>query len=633
MGEERAPASEQLSVAYLFGPFRLETGSGRLLQGDQPIPLSPKIFQALVYLVERRGQLVTKDDLMQALWTDAIVGESNLTQTIFVLRKALADDGSGQRYITTVPGRGYRFEAEVRRVPENGRLAEDVPAVGTGAEVPAAPKRSAFRTWRVVVGLVIVLIVAAGANFQRLRSWMQPQPQERLMIAVLPFENLTGDAGEDYFSDGMTEEMITQLGRLDPQHLGVIARTSVMHYKHSPGPLPQIAHELGVQFVLEGSVRRDSERVRITAQLIQAKDQTHLWAQEYDRGLKDLLALQGEIAREISHEIQTAIGNRELVASAGQNLVPQSYEAYDLYLKGQYFLNRRTVEGFQRAIDYFQQATAKDPNYARAYAGLADCYALLGGYSLAPQTELMPKARAAALRAVEIDESLAEAHTALALVVQNYDWDWQKAGKEYRRAIELNPNYATAHHWYAEHLALQGRFGEALKESERARQLDPLSLIIATDKGTILYFSRQYDQAIEQFRAVLEMDPDFPRAHMIVFAYAQNGRFADASANIEKGPWRWATLAYVYGRSGQQAEAKKALEELDKLTRSQPVDASGMLLAHLGMGSKEQAFADLERAYAQHSNVLITLKADPIFDPLRDDPRFLNVLGRVGLAE
>jgi TolB-like protein/Tfp pilus assembly protein PilF len=459
------------------------------------------------------------------------------------------------------------------------------------------------------------------------------------MLAVLPFENLTGDNGQDYFSDGLTEEMIAQLGRLDPQRVGVIARTSVMHFKHSQEQLDQI--ELGVQYVLEGSVRRDSEKVRISAQLIQVKDQTHVWARQYDRELSSLLALQGEIAQEIANGIQLTIVDPKQIDSAHHaSLSPEAYEAYDLYLKGRYFWNKRTTQGFQHAIEYFRQAIAKDPNYARANAGLADSYALISGYSLAPQNEFMAKARAAARRAVELDDRLAEAHASLALITENYDWDWQNAEKEYRRAIELDPNYATAHHWYAECLALLGRFDEAFAEIAHARQLDPLSLIIATDNGAILYFSRQYDRAIEQFRAVLDMEPNFPRAHMLAFVYVGKGSYAQAIADLEKWrridntPYTWAAQAYVYGRWGQQEQARHALRKFEELSQKRQVDPEpGLLAAYVGMGDKDRVFAMFEKACAERSNVLDSLKVEPNYDPLRSDPRFQDLLRRVGLAQ
>jgi DNA-binding winged helix-turn-helix (wHTH) protein/tetratricopeptide (TPR) repeat protein len=331
-------------------------------------------------------------------------------------------------------------------------------------------------------------------------------------------------------------------------------------------------------------------------------------------------------------------------ASTASNRQPalssRSPEADDLYFKGMYFWNKRTVAGFHQAIGYFQQATTIDPNYALAYAGLANSYTLLTGYSTASGSLYMPQARAAAMRALKLDPGSAEAHTALALIVQNQDRDWQTAGKEYRRAIELNPNYATAHHWYAEHLMWLGRFDEALSESDRARQLDPLSLIIAADYGAILYFSRQYDRSIEQFRTVLRKDPDFGRATIITYACVEKRRFAEALAEAEvvrrfygDGPWYWSNLAYIYGRAGQLERARRALEKLEKLSIHDPLDPVTMLWAHLGMGDKEEALADLDRAYSGHFPILITLRVEPAFDPLRSDPRFQDLLRRVGLAQ
>jgi tetratricopeptide (TPR) repeat protein len=347
---------------------------------------------------------------------------------------------------------------------------------------------------------------------------------------------------------------------------------------------------------------------------------------------------QGKIAS----EIRTVSNGHE---SAGSNKQPapspKSAEAHDLYLKGIYFWNKRTVAGLQQAIENFHRATAMDPNYAPAYAGLANSYTLLTAYSSASSTLYMPQARAAALRALELDEGSAEAHTALALIVQNQDWDWQTSEKEYRRAIELDPNYATAHQWYAEHLMWLGRFDEALHESERARQLDPLSLIIASDHGAILYFSRQYDPAIEEFRAVLRKDPNFGRAGgLLTCAYVEKAMFSQALANAEisrrffgEGPGYWSPRAYIYGRAGQLEKARRELEKLEKLSRHESPDPVVMLWAHLGMSNKEEALADLEKAYSEHFGILATLKVEPAFDPLRSDPRFQDLLRRVGLAQ
>src|SRR5712692_9122231 len=626
-----------------FGVFEANLHARELLKHGVRVKLSGQPFQILALLLERPCEIVTREQLRERLWpSDTYVDfDHSLNTAVKKLRAVLGDSPENSRYIETIPRVGYRFIAPVQEAAVKKEWTAGAPLVDSGSRVQAEVKETSRRRWPVLLGISIVLIAALGAYFQWSRSRTGPQTSGgRSMLAVLPFEMLTGATGQGYFSDSLTEEMIAQLGRLDPLHLGVIGRTSVMHYKDTHEPLEQIGRELGVQYVLEGSVRRDANKVRVSAQLIQVKDQSHVWARQYDRELINLLALQGEIAQEIADGIQLTLGDNNRIDTARQApLSPNAYEAYDLYLKGRYFWNKRTPSGFQRAVEYFQQAVAKDPDYARAYAGLADSYALMSGYSLAPQNEFMPKARAAALRAVELDNKLAEAHTSLALITENYDWDWQNAEKEYRRAIQLDPNYATAHHWYAEYLAYQGRFDEAFAESERARQLDPLSLIIATDDGAILYFSRQYDRAIAKFRSVLDMEPNFPRAHLLVFAYVEKGMFADALADIEKwrriddAPGIWAIQAYVYGRSGQQVEARRALEKWQQLNRRRQMDPAATALAYVGMDAKDEAFAWLQRAYSEHSNVLAALKVDPIYDALRNDSRFQVLLRRVGLAQ
>jgi len=631
--------------------LELDRRAYELRRSGKPVKLSRIPMELLLLLVERRGELVTRDEIGQRIWgKDVFVDQdNNINAAIRKLRQVLDDDPEQPQFIQTVTGRGYRFIAPM---PEAPGLIPNVEAVSEQRAqnkalvdwqvdpqaIPAPlPQVQAPRLRLLLPAVALVFIVAAGVYFQWFRSHPHPQAAAgRLMLAVLPFENLTGDPAQDYFSDGLTEEMIAQLGNLDPQHLGVIARTSVMHYKGTTQKLDQIGSELGVQYVLEGSVRRSSDKVRITAQLIQVKDQSHVWARQYDRELSNLLALQAEIAQKVAQEIPLRLVDAKAAGPAHHPpLGPQEYEAYDLYLKGRYFWNKRTPRGFEQAIECFEQAIAKDPTYARAYAGLADSYALLSGYTQTPQTESMPKARAAALKALELDEGLAEAHTSLALITENYDWDWRTAEKEYRRAIELNPNYATAHHWYAEFLSWQGRFDEAFAESERARQLDPLSLIIATDHAAILFYSRQYDRAIAQCRIVLDMEPNFPRARLVIGAYVEKGQFADALADLEKwddGPWAWAWRAHIYGHAGQQPQARRALEKLQQLYRRQPIGPDPILWAYVGMGDKDEAFAWFEKAYAEHSNLLTSLKVNPAFDPLRGDPRFEDLMRRVRLA-
>lgn len=655
------PQPAKISDRLKFGEdCELDIAAGELRRSGRLLKLERIPMELLILLIDQRGRLVDRQQIVEKIWgKDVFLDTDNsINAAVRKIRQVLRDDPANPRFVQTVTGRGYRFIATVRTEdapaavvePDSPPLKEDEKPGHAGDPLPqdhdtTSRPRSIARLHRWMVGAAIAIVLLAGLatyiGWSRLRSRHQA-PVARVVLAVLPFENLTGDSSEDYFSDGMTEEMIAQVGRLDPQHLGVIARTSVMFYKHSNKPLEQIGRELGAQYVLEGSVRRDSDKVRITAQLIQMKDQTHLWSHQYDRSLSNLLALEGEIAQEIADEIQVTLGDNSKNSEAPRKpeLSPEQFGAYDLYLKGQYFLNKRSGEGFLQAIHYYQQAIARNPNYAPAYAGLADAYALLGGYSGEPQTEFMAKARAAAVRALELDDTLAEGHTALALVVQNYDWDWQTAEKEYRRAIELNPNYSTAHHWYAEHLAFLGRFDEALRESEQARRLDPLSLIIAADHAVILYYARRYDDAIRELQAVMDMDPAFSRAGIIVHAYVQKGLIAPALALSEKRRpaggdtiWFLSEEANLYGRAGRPAEARRALARLLELNRRQPIDAGAVIWAYLGIGDKEQAFTWLEKAYTQHSNSLTTLKVEPGFDPLRNDPRFQDLMRRVGLSE
>ncbi|MGB9243828.1 MAG: winged helix-turn-helix domain-containing protein [Candidatus Acidiferrales bacterium] len=656
---------ETSAAIFRFGPYESRPRTRELYKHGLKLKVRPQPLQVLNLLLSRAGDVLTREELRQELWSSEtfVDFEHCLNTSVMEIRAVLDDSATEPRYIQTLPKLGYRFIASVEvaettndRAPMQGQadiptavqsssapVARELGAAEAPAHAPtvAAPRTRSWRRWA-LPGLAAVLIVTAAAYFHWSRPRTRPQPVNgKTMLAVLPFENLTGDAGQEYFSDGLTEEMIAQLGRLDPEHLGVIARTSVMHYKHTQEQLDQIGHELGVQYVLEGSVRRDSDKVRITAQLIQVKGESHVWARQYDRELSSLLTLQGEISQEIADEILVALDDHKLLGPTHQPLPSaNSYEAYDLYLKGRYFWNKRTPQSFQQAVQCFEQSITKDPGYARAYAGLADTYALLSVYDVGPSGELIPKARAAALKALALDEKLAEAHVSLAVIAQDYDWDWQTAEKEYRRAIDLDPNYATGHHWYAEHLAFLGRFDEALPEMRRAIQLDPLSLIIQADNGVFLYYSRQYEPAIAQFRAVLEMEPNFPRANTIALAYVQEGRFADALADLESWHpvgnnafWLSNLQAYVYGRASQPVRARRELANLQQLNRRQPIDPFAFVAPYIGLDNNDRAFAWLDKSVAAHSPGLTALKVDPVYDPLRSDSRFQPVLRRVGLAQ
>ena len=637
--KDQIPARAQHSMR--FGEdFELDFGSGKLRRSGRVLKLERIPMEVLLFLVEQPGQLVTRDQIVERIWgKDVFLDTDNsINGAIRKIRQVLKDDPEQPQFVQTITGKGYRFIAPV---------AEESPTPETAAAPPqASPQKTdtdkpASRRWQVATAVAVLLVAGVTAYVLWPHLWERPSPSTgRLMLAVLPFENLTGDPGQDYFSDGFTEEMITQLGRTNPAQLGVIARTSVMVYKRDPKPLDEIGRKLGVQYVLEGSVRRDAQRVRITAQLIRVKDQTHLWAQEYDRELKDLLVIQTEIAREIAVESRTALQSTAASSAIPPVLSPVDYEAYDLYLKGRYYWNKRTGEGFRQAADYFQQAIDKNPRYARAYAGLADTYGLMSTWYVGPQNELMGKARAAALKALEIDETSAEAHASLALVEENYDYNWSAAEKEFRRAIQLDPDYATAHQWYAENLAWQGRFEEAFAQSERARQLDPISVIITTDFGSILYYARQYDRAIEQYRKALDLDASFthPRACMI-FAYAAKGDFAAAADEINRSQdtqsshWAWALKAFVYAKSGRTKEAKAALAKFEQTApRVQSDWRAPAIFAYVGTERKDQVIKLLQNAYSEHSNAITNLNVDPIYDPLRGDPRFQKLLQQLNFS-
>lgn len=621
------------------GNYELDVRAWELRRSGRVIRLERIPMEILILLADQPGQLVTRDEIVEKIWGRGVHldTDNSINAAVRKLRQALREDPEKPRVIQTVTGKGYRFVASIATGNSDAAAA---PAVAV-TEVVDAPhperRRPAIRSGVWLLGLAVALTATAIVTLRSTRSGAGTS-RGRVMLAVLPFENLTGDREQDYFSDGLTEEMISRLGNLEPRRLGVIARASVMQYKLNPKPLAAISRELKVDFALEGSVRRDENKVRISAQLIRMRDGTHVWARQYDRELIHLLAVQEEIAQAVVDQIEVTLANGRI---GDLRVTPSrpNYQAYDLYLRGRYFLNKRTAEGFQRAAENFQQAIERDPTYARAYAGLADTHALMSTYYLGASRDLIPKARSAALRALELDERLAEAHTCLALISEVYDWDWEAAEREFRRAIELEPNDATAHDWYAELLGFQERFEEALSESNQARHLDPLSLIIATDQATILYLARRYDEAIEQFRSVLQKQADFHKPYVLIWAYAQRGMFPEALAEIEKWrresdePWNWAAQAYVNGRSGRVKASRAALERLEQFAREHPSDPMPMLpIAYLGIGDRERALVWLEKSVRERASSAMWLKADPLLESLRDDPRFQELLHRVGLG-
>jgi len=638
-----------------FGIFELDLRSGELRKQGRKIRLEGQPVQILVCLLEKPGELVSREALHAKLWpADTFVNfEHGLNVAVKRLRHALSDSAANPRFVETLPRRGYRFIAPVQALDESGGAFEFHDA-NTDAQVPAmqdlpeAPDRQhddlseqttilAHRRWpppawrRYAYALLVVLAVCGG---WLLRPAGHPQPAIR-SLAVLPLDNLSGDASQDYFSDGMTDELITELGQIG--ELRVISRTSVMTYKGGHKSLPEIARDLNVDAVIEGAVLRSGTRVRITAQLILAAADRHLWARSYEGDVNDAFALQKQVARSIAEEIRIALTSHEQAFL--KNVPHVNPESYEALLKGRYFWNKRTPEGLTEAIRYFSQAIAKDPSYAPAYAGLADSYALAGDWKygvLAPR-EAYPKAEAAAAKALALDSSLGEAHISLAFCLDAFDWKWESAEREFRRGIELSPGYATGHEWYAWHLAALRRNSEAVAEVEKAATLDPLSLIVGADLAEELLVAHRYDEALEQSRRTMDMDPFFAPAHFAMGeVYTQkhmnNEAIAELQKAIELSPGSTAcraNLAYAYAIAGMRDEAVQVLDDLKNRKQNGFSNAPEIALVYVGMNQKDQAMLWLERAYAERFSPWVLMR--PAFDPLLPDPRFRDLMRRLGL--
>ena len=493
-------------------------------------------------------------------------------------------------------------------------------------------------------GISALLLGAAlvGLNVVSWRDGLfsRVHPPQMRSLAVLPLENLSRDPDEEYFADSMTEAIITDLAKINA--LRVVSRTSVMRYKRTQKPLPEIAKELNVDAIVEGSVQRAGNRVRITAQLIHAATDQHLWAEAYERDLRDVLVLQDEVARNIAQQVRVKLTPEENIRlSSGRPVDP---EAYQLYVKGRYFWAKRNQESFNRAISYFREAIDRDPSYAAPYSGLADCYVLfgssfdVGGH---PPSEVQPKAKAAALKALELDSSLADAHNSLAYVKLNYDWDWSGAEAEFKRSLELNPGYAHGHHWYAHLLFSSGRRDEALAESTRSLELDPLSPILVVHLGWHYLYTRQHDRALDQLAKALELEPSYALAHWYRgLAYEEKKMYPEALRELTKTkdllPGNLAVqsdIGHLYAVSGNKSEAEKTIARLKQESTRTYVNLYELALIYIGLGQNDQAFDWLEKAYRERSDQLIYLKVDPRLDPIRSDSRFADLVRRVGIPD
>ncbi len=647
-------------VRYEFGPFTLDPVSFRLLRGTSEVALTPKAFELLALLVRERRRALTKHELFDAVWPDTAVTENTLTQRIKEIREALGDRAQEPAYIRTIPRVGFQFVAAV--------LETDAAAPIEGTATPATPPRPIAdpaastaaaeavdrpelvegaitrRRWGllglVAVATAVVAAIAVLAWIRRDGSAPDARPTTgRVMLAILPFENLSGDPEQDYIGAGLTEEMIAELGRLDPARLGVIARTSVMTYQDTTKSIAEIAGELGVDFILEGSVRREADRVRIVAQLIRASDQTHIWADRYDRDVRSILSLQSEVARAIARQTHSTLSAD--AAGPTENAASVNPAAYQAYLKGRFFLNRRTGDAIRNALDHFQQAIAIEPSYAQAYAGLADAHELMVSYANAAPHQSLERAMEAARRAVELEPRLSEAHASLGSIQASFMWNWEEAEAAYTRALNLNPSNALAHKGYGELLSFLGRHDGAIAEAKRALELDPLSLLMHAHLGIIYHRARRYDEALAQMNQTLQMDPNYMLGHLnLGLILSARNSFDDAVVAFQRastyapayGDAR-GLLGYAYAKAGRRAEARAMEGEVHGSSTGRSM--SGYVRAHyyLGLGNEEQALSELERAYDERSWLVALLKVDPLLDELRGQPRFQALLQRLRFPE
>ena len=645
------------SLIFRFGPFEARTCAQELSKNGTPIRLRGQPFAILELLLSRAGAVVTREEIRQKIWpADTFVDfEHGLNTSIKKLRQALCDSATEPRYIETLPRLGYRFIASVEATVEvklKPAVAEAVPApVSVSQSEPVRRPARSFN-WSPVFILAIALFAVlalafdvAGARdhfFALFRSTKNASvavasaPKPPRSIVVLPLQNLSNKSAEDYFADGMTDELTTDLAQFGS--LRVISRTSAMHYKASTKTAPEIGRELGVDTLIEGTVQRAGNRVRIRIQVIDSASDRHLWARSYDHELKDVLVLQSSAAHDIAEEVEGKFASpRTDLRSTSVN--PVNPDAYESYLKGRYFWNKRTEEGLKKSIDYFEEAIAEDPKFAAAYAAMADTYSIMGSDVL-PARLASSKARAAATKALELDPTIAEGHAELALVEFYYDWDWSKAEQEFRQAIELNPNYATAHQWYSYYLTAMGRFPEAVEEARKAQQIDPLSLAINATLAGRYRDSGQYDQAINFGQRTVEMDPNFVTAHSVLGAtYEAEGNWEQAIREYQKAvelsqnsPASLAALGCAYGYSGNREGARKVLASLREASKSHYVSSFDMATVFAGVGEKDNAFHWLEKAYAERESQMAFLGIARRLNGLRSDPRYSNLLRRMQLG-
>lgn len=616
-----------------FGAFELDCSNGDLRRDGTSLKLQPQPAKVLAVLVSRAGQTITRRELAEQVWgSETFVDfEQGLNFAIRQIRTALEDDSDHPSFVETLPRRGYRFIAEVK--PVDGQTRPDpVPVNETTEQVGGRKPASLFRKSVVVVG-ICALPISIFLGYRLINPHLQSTALSPIQsIAVLPLVNLSPDANQQYFSEGLTDELITELAKAGD--LRVISRTSVVAFQGSRKSAPEVGRELGVDAIVEGAVERVGSHVRIRAQLIRAASDQHLWAESYDRDLSDVLTLERDVARDVALQIGHRISGRTQAATTAI-----SAQAHEDYLKGRYYWNKRTEADLRRSIEYFKKVIDQEPKYALAYAGLADSQIMLANWGFAPPAGAYLEAKAAALKALELDDQLAEAETSLAYATLLYDWDWQGAESRFRRAIALNPNYASAHHFYSILLMASGRQAEAAAEIERARQLDPLSLIVNDVVGWIAFEGRQYEAAIQQFTRTLEIDPNYvPVLLDLGTVYLRRGEYPKAIALFERARLLsgengvvLSGLAQAYALSGKRAQALQILHRTQSASKPIFVSSWDMAFIYAALSEKQKAIASLAKAADDHVGWVVRLRIEPAFDNLRSEPQFEELVRRVGI--
>ncbi len=622
---------------YAVGDVVVDVGDRLLTRAGEVVPLPPKTFELLVTLVRRAPGVVTRHELLDTVWPNEIVNDEALTQRLMLLRRELGDDPKHPTYIASVPRWGYRIVAPVRRrEPDADRTT--TPRPPEPEPPPSAPARPVARRSYSPRSLIWLFALLGAAALAVASYLLRGRATTTDSIAIMPFAVGGGDPATEMIADGVRETLTSALARVP--RLRVIAASSMSRFKAAPADPQKVGRELGVRTVVTGRLVQQGDTLSVSAELVAVADGTQLWGGSFIRPLSDIFVVQEDLAAEIVQRL------RPRLSATDRGVLRTRYTddvaAYQLYLKGRYHWNKRTVQGFDDAIACFKQAIAADPTYALAYAGLADCYALLGAaeYGALPPREALPKARAAAARALEIDPGLAEAHASLGLVQWTFDWDRDAAERSLRRAIQLAPGYASSHQWYAEMLAEAGRQREAEGEIRRALDLDPLSLVINADLGLFAYYARDYDQAIEYYKATLAMEPYFVPARLgMALAYTQEALFTEALAELAEAgkvapgePGVLVATGYVLGRAGRPAQAHAIADELQRLSAQRFVPAYYVGGVFVGLGDASAAFIWLAKACEQRCSLLGALEVDPAFDPLRNDPRFAELLRCAGLA-